>query len=295
MISVIICSRSSEIEKTLLSNIQRTIGCDYELIFIDNSENKYSIFAAYNLGMKKSKGNYLCFLHDDIYMHTLNWGLTVERVFNEANEIGILGVAGAKIKTKTASGWWNCPDDYKVINIIQHINKNKIENWYYGFKSHNLEEVVTIDGVFMVVKNGNNIFFNEKLNGFHNYDFNICLEAKMKDLKIFVTNEILIEHFSNGIINQSWYQETSRIHRMYENELPLVLKNEIDKENLNKLEAKNGYSFLKKYLQLKIDFFAINLWCNFFVNGFSANDNLQILKILIKRVLKRDVLNKYNE
>jgi hypothetical protein len=32
-----------------------TIGCEYELIIIDNSENKYSIYEAYNLGIERYK------------------------------------------------------------------------------------------------------------------------------------------------------------------------------------------------------------------------------------------------
>ena len=65
MISIIICSRTATISKKLSANIAETISCDYELVIVDNSENKYSIFNAYNIGIKRSKGKYLCFVHDD--------------------------------------------------------------------------------------------------------------------------------------------------------------------------------------------------------------------------------------
>lgn len=74
MISCIICSRSSKISEELEKNIVETIGCDYELVVIDNSRNEYSIFSAYNKGVKRAKGNVLCFMHDDILYRTSNWG-----------------------------------------------------------------------------------------------------------------------------------------------------------------------------------------------------------------------------
>ena len=65
-----------------------------------------------------SKGEYLCFMHDDIFIHTKNWGLELLKTFESDNEIGLIGVAGSKIKTKMPSGWWNCDSNLKVINII---------------------------------------------------------------------------------------------------------------------------------------------------------------------------------
>jgi len=66
MISLISCSRNSDISLKLKDNIAATIGCDYELVFIDNSKNSYNIFQAYNEGVSRSKGDILCFMHDDV-------------------------------------------------------------------------------------------------------------------------------------------------------------------------------------------------------------------------------------
>ena len=77
MISLIVCSRSIDISDELKQNIQSTIGAEYELVAIDNSQNEYSIFSAYNEGVRRSKYPYLCFMHDDIIYHTQGWGLKV--------------------------------------------------------------------------------------------------------------------------------------------------------------------------------------------------------------------------
>jgi len=51
MISIIICSRTASISDELTQNINQTIGIPYELVIIDNSDNLYSIFSAYNEGV----------------------------------------------------------------------------------------------------------------------------------------------------------------------------------------------------------------------------------------------------
>ena len=71
MISIIICSMNPDISAELRQNIADTIGCEYELVVIDNSRNQLSIFQAYNRGVQRSKGDILCFMHDDLLMHTI--------------------------------------------------------------------------------------------------------------------------------------------------------------------------------------------------------------------------------
>lgn len=72
----------------------QTVGYTYELIVIDNSEYKYSIFEAYNLGIERSSGEYLCFIHDDILFHSQDWGKAVEGIFNDDVKIGLIGNFG---------------------------------------------------------------------------------------------------------------------------------------------------------------------------------------------------------
>lgn len=231
MISIIICSRKSTIPETLLANINQTIGCDFELITIDNSGNKYSIFEAYNLGIERSKGEYLCFVHDDILFHTQNWGNNLENIFATNNDYGLIGVAGSSQKTRTPSGWWDCRDEYKSINIIQHDPKRGVVKEYFGFDNSILNEVAIVDGVFLALRKEINVVFDQTLKGFHNYDFNIAIETKKKNYKIGVTNQILIEHFSIGNLNREWLQSIIQIHKKYYNSLPMTINCVLDRED----------------------------------------------------------------
>ena len=81
MISIIICSRNKDIPSELKQNIADTIGVDYELVVIDNSRNQYSIFSAYNEGVKRAKGDMLCFMHEDVVFKNCNWGERVIKHF----------------------------------------------------------------------------------------------------------------------------------------------------------------------------------------------------------------------
>ena len=74
LISLIICSRKADISEELKQNIAETIGCEYELCVIDNSRNEYSIFSAYNEGVRRAKGDILCFMHEDVLFRTNKWG-----------------------------------------------------------------------------------------------------------------------------------------------------------------------------------------------------------------------------
>lgn len=261
MISIIICSRTAELSHELYQNIDETIGCNYELIIIDNSINTYSIFEAYNLGIERSLGTFLCFIHDDVLFHTQNWGTILKTIFDSDNKIGLLGLAGSKVKTKMPSAWFNCDPSESVYNVIQHVPTGKKEEWFFGFVNP-IEELVAIDGFFMVIKKECQVYFNATINGFHNYDLNISFEVQKKGYKIVGTNEILIEHFSLGNVNKDWVQSTFQIHKMYNKFLPLNL--ELNKNN-KEHEIINAKLFINKSLNFGFKYIAFKVWCELFL------------------------------
>ena len=91
--SIIVCSRKNDIPEPLKISIAETIGVEYEVVVIDNSHNDYSLFSAYNEGVRHAKGEILCFCHEDILFHTPSWGGSVQDLFYDAS-IGVVGVIG---------------------------------------------------------------------------------------------------------------------------------------------------------------------------------------------------------
>lgn len=280
MISIIICSRKKELDANLSENIKNTVGCEYELVVIDNSKSTYSIYEAYNLGIEKSIGEYLCFLHDDVFIHTYGWGYIIARVFIEDQQIGLIGIAGAKVKTKAPSAWWDCSEDQKVINIIQHFPNKDKEKYCLGFNNTSIQEVVVIDGVFMSARKVKGIRFSNFLNGFHNYDLNFSFEYLKHDYKIVVSRNILIEHFSLGTLNESWVDSTHKIHYGYNDLLPLGKKGR-DKEN----EIYNTQIFINKCVKYGKNKVALFYWIKLFCIYPIKKYHFRFWKNLIKKNL----------
>ncbi len=282
MISIIICSRTSQLSSVLFQNIEQTIGCAYELIVVDNSENTYSIFEAYNLGIQKSKGDFWCFMHDDILFYTSNWGLELLKIFESDRNIGLIGVAGAKIKTKMPSAWWDCPENQKIINIKQHINNETVENWKQGWKDNPIEQVAIIDGVFMVAKRDNAIMLDTRLKGFHNYDLCLSLLYQQNKYKVVVTQNILLEHFSLGTINKSWFESTLQFDVLFRSFLPIKIENSLSAKQLKIQEFKNGMRFCTNLVHYNLKSKAIPYWVQLLFLKPISKFHLKFLKLLIK-------------
>lgn len=260
MISIIICSRTQHVNPQLFQNIEETIGYDYELVIIDNSKKIYSIFQAYNIGIKKSNGNYWCFVHDDILFHTANWGKEIKKIFENDGSVGLIGIAGSKIKTRMPSAWFDCDESLKVNSLIQHFNSDIVKLWERGWKASRNEEVSVIDGVFMVGRKDDSIEFNEKLSGFHNYDLNLSLAYKNANYKVIVTRNVLIEHFSIGKIDKSWYLSTLQFDTEYRKYLPLKITDIISTADFKLQELKNGTTFCLYLVNNDLKFEAIKYW-----------------------------------
>jgi hypothetical protein len=279
MISIIICSRTQKISDNLSENIKKTIGCEYELIVIDNSQNQYSIFEAYNLGIERSTNEYLCFIHDDILFLTIGWGGIINSIFRENNQIGLIGVAGAKIKTKFPSAWWDCQKDQEVICIIQHYTDKEKERMMSGFDNDALVEVVAIDGVFMAMRKKENILFDTSMKGFHNYDLNISFEYKKRGFKIYVINQIILEHFSIGNINRDWVKSAYKLHKNYKDSLPLKIQHDAIRK---RDEVVNATRFIELCLEFEEYNIAYSIWWKLFCLDPYSKYHIGFWKRIIK-------------
>jgi hypothetical protein len=195
MISIIVCSRTSDIPEALKQNIQTTIGLEYELVIVDNSKNEYSIFQAYNEGGRRAKYPYLCFMHEDILFRTNNWGQKIIKHFEDTS-IGLIGMAGTHFLPKFPSYWTNSP--FISEHNLSNDNGKLIECFHLDlFKGKELIDVVACDGFCLFIRKElfNSIFFDEKnFDGFHYYDMDICMQVLSQRNRVCVCRDILIEH-----------------------------------------------------------------------------------------------------
>lgn len=285
-ISVLTCGINQLNKRKIEINIAQTIGTTYEFLYYDNSIAKKSISYVYNLLKSESKGSYLCFVHDDVCFLTENWGQHIKNIFLHNLSIGLVGVAGSQFKSKTPSTW-SCIDvKFWVCNYIQHFkNTNQFPKFINYNSKNDLEDVVFIDGFFMCVNDNikHIIQFDEQIiTNFHGYDFDISMQTLMHKKRICVTNKILIEHFSEGSINEKWYMAYKLLCKKYKNWLPLHTKNNSFINNIS-LEYScfySGYNAIKKHSTNKytaliiyfINYFNLHfLWYYFYKNALKQN------------------------
>lgn len=195
MISLIICSRHFDIPQTLKDNINSSIGVDYELVIIDNSNNRYSIFSAYNEGVRRSRYPLLCFMHEDILYHTVEWGKKIENHFFDST-IGLLGFAGSHFLPSVPSYWFNSPfiSEYNLTNDNSKIIECTKTDF---FSSKTVVDAVACDGFCFFVRK--DLFLSVKFDednypGFHFYDMDICMQVLNSGSRVCLCNDVLIEH-----------------------------------------------------------------------------------------------------
>jgi hypothetical protein len=221
MISVIVCSRLGQLSSIHPRNIAKTIGTEYEYICIDNSNNRYSLCAAYNEGVLRSRGDILVFVHEDVFFMEGNWGSVLHNKFLD-NSIGLVGVAGTQYLFNETPGWVAAGRPFIRGHVIHECNNGETYNLTVFSWEKEDSEVVAVDGLFFAVRKSmfDRIKFDDQtFDGFHFYDLDICMQIRQTH-RLIVTWDILLKHQSGGNFNDSWKMYASRFLNKYQYNLP---------------------------------------------------------------------------
>lgn len=230
MISCIICSRQPDISGELKENIASTIGCEYELVVIDNSKNEYSIFSAYNEGIRLAKGDILCFMHEDILFRSDDWGTTLKTTLQDSS-IGIVGVIGSQFLPNKMASWWLCENTKGTVLQGERTSNGKYISSLDGVEVSDVTDVVVVDGLWFAMKREltNHVQFDDKTyNSFHCYDVDICMQAISNDRRVVVIPNVLIEHTSMGNVLTTYYQQLQCFYDKWQSMLPIWRGIELD-------------------------------------------------------------------
>lgn len=240
MISLIICSTHAVLQPPLVDNIRATIGVDYEIIHIDNSQRKYNIFEAYNIGMESSHGQFLCFMHEDVRFNEKGWGKVVEETLSNS-EIGALGVAGGHMVLNQLD--WRF---YGFGEVFLRQGNTSIEPspiYYYSGSyapshiSRGLKQVAVIDGVWMCFRKSlfEHIRFDDQnFHDFHLYDSDICMQVNELGKGVFITDEVFLEHRSEGTFTEGYRNSLNIFFKKWGSSLPLIKGVILNKEEIEK-------------------------------------------------------------
>lgn len=185
VVSFIICVSDPLLFRNSMMFIKNLIvpeGVSIEIIDIENAE---SIASGYNEGMKKAKGKYKVYLHQDSYIVNPNFISNILDIFKDDN-IGVIGIVGAK-KLPKLGVWWLSPLAYGSIYEIRNAHMSLL-----GFRSpiDNYEEVVVVDGVLIATQY--DYYWREDIfDGWHFYDASQCMEFIRNNKKVVIPKEVL--------------------------------------------------------------------------------------------------------
>jgi len=286
MLSVIVCSRNKILFNEFAENISRTIGVEYEIIDIDNSENKYSIFSAYNLGVSKSKFPYLCLVHEDVLFHSDNWGKNVIAHLQDP-KTGILGVAGGDMITRVPASW---PTSVSLsVNIIQTDYSARKRPTKFLLEPEKYDQPkrssITLDGIFLCMRKElmQKIHFDETLKGFHGYDYDISIQSAIAGYTNYVIFDVKLEHFSRGKTNILYFRNLIHIFKKWEMYLPLKGDTITEEElaDIKHIELRMLKQLSKKMIRKGFESDEIISETTYYANKIESTEAIRNIKLRI--------------
>ncbi len=216
-----------KIDNDFVELLKKTSGIPKcEIVPVENN-GQFSLTEVYNKIINDSSNDIVVLCHDDIYFDTKNWGNKILNHFKRNKDYGVLGLAGTTNMPKSAK-WWE--DFSKMKGIVNHEHEGKKwESKYSASKGNQLDDVVLVDGLFIVI-NKQNIKknFNEGIKGFHFYDVDFSFRNFIDGVKIGVMYDVRVTHKSIGQTNEQWEKNREVFAEKYKDILPVKVKRNLN-------------------------------------------------------------------
>lgn len=212
MISIITIVNRPQLFEQFKKSLSAQVDVNYELIEIDNTNNQYSSARkAYDDAVKRSRGEYLLFIHPDIRFENTRALSTIMASVQRIQNFGIIGIAG-------------CPE--KLVGNKRVIYSNIVHGTppiSAGRKITEAREVQTVDECFFIVsRNSYNKIPFSHAEGWHLYAVEICLQY----LKAGYQNYVVpadIWHLSAGkSLDYHYVQQLKRLIKKYKEYFPYI-------------------------------------------------------------------------
>ncbi len=179
MISIVCVYNNKKILDNLLLKSLAGQSSDFELIIIDNTGNRFNSAAgALNHGGTISRGDYIMFIHQDMWLGTKTFIEDAENIMRSVPDAGIAGVAGVDNKS----------EDWKA-NVKYSISVFGTPWWDDVGPVKKPEEVLTLDECLLIVPRPvfDRLKFDDKnFDGWDCYGADYCLAAGDIGLKTYV-------------------------------------------------------------------------------------------------------------
>jgi hypothetical protein len=217
MISIIVCSVNTSRCNKLRENIAKYIGVEFEFLYLNNREKKWSLSRVYNYLAEQAKYPYLCFVHEDVLIDTEHWGKKIISFAALDLHCGVLGFSGrVNAPYNLTSSWGTVAKDRRA-NVWYDYNGGSYSERRLNFNVHHffpdpqglaISRVVCIDGLFHFVRKEvwQEIRYDEKtFNDFHFYDTDFSFAVAQR-YNNYVLHDMEVYHESSGNITHSFIE-----------------------------------------------------------------------------------------
>jgi len=179
MISVVCVYNDENALKNVLLKSLENQTAKFELVRINNLDHAYrSAAEALNYGARQAQGDYLMFVHQDMWLASDTWLEDAEKILTTLPCLGVAGVAGMSDKGRN---WYErVKFSISVLESEERTESGRVKA---------PEEVQTLDECVLIVPRSvfERLHFDERVfDGWDCYGADYCLAAKQVALKVYV-------------------------------------------------------------------------------------------------------------
>ena len=149
-----------------------------------------------------------------------------------------------------------------------------------------------LDGVLLCMRRElmRNFKFDENLEGFHGYDFDISIQSVLAGKTNYVMYDILVVHFSRGTPDADYYRNLIKVFKKWENCLPLLNSNfsENLRNEIFEIEKRGIRNLSNKLVRRGVstnEIIALNIYFSNLI-GVKQNQLQRYLQIYISKLIK---------
>lgn len=216
MFSIICVYNNTKILNDFLLKSLKNQNSNYELMLVDNRDNKYDSAAeALNYGGSKAKNDLIIFIHQDVSLLSNEWLSRAENILNKVNNLGSAGIAGMKdIKYNLFLKVGYVPCEIGIGSVYHHYDRTP---WNCNKTFRHPVVTQTLDEHLLIIPRivFNKYPFDKKTcDSWHLYAVDYCLSLKNKNLCSYVI-PLSTWHLSTGILDQPYYNTLNKIFKKH--------------------------------------------------------------------------------
>ncbi len=193
-------------------NDEKILSQNFKHILPDNSfilQRQYdNIPRAYNDAIPKCDQEYICLLHQDVYLPVGWLDIVKEKILNlHDKDWGVLGVAGVTLKNNNTEK-----------HYLGHVRDRGCE---WGKAEGLPAEVDTLDELLLIIKNDGRLSFDPGT-GNHFYGADICTQARIQGKKCYAIDAYCHHNSIHGSeLPPGFWESCNYMKKKYKDMLPI--------------------------------------------------------------------------